>query len=710
MKNILTFTVIFMLFATQSFAQIPAGYYDSAAGLTGESLREQLRSIITAGHTSNNYGDLYGYYLTTDNFGNNKVWDMYSIRCDGTADYWYYFNSGQECGTYAVEGDCYNREHSVPQSWFGSASPMVADLFIVYPTDGKVNGWRSNYPYGETASPSTTTSNGSKVGSCSYPGYTGTIFEPIDCYKGDFARTYFYVATRYKNEVGSWTGNATVVFSVDNLSDFARNLFLEWNALDPVDQKEIDRNNAVYNIQGNRNPYIDHPEWVECVWNNNCAGTISFTSTPVTTALTNQTYTYDITYTVVDETETITCPTKPAWLSFSGNTTNNTAVLTGSPADTDIGFHNVVIELTENGTTVTQSFTIEVGSNLTVDIINEDFTTCPANGWTIFSTAGSKDWICGTNSDMYVNAYGGDVASDDWLISPVINFNDYTNEVLTFDTWTRYADTGVTDPEVRLYYSTDYSGSGDPSAATWTELTYTFPAEDSQVWTSSGSIDLSGINGTAGYIAFHYTSSGVGAGTSAWWELDNVLLRGDQSSGTTNTLPEFTSTPVTSVTAGDAYTYNITASDTDGDALVFSALTKPAWLTLNDNGDGTATLSGTPSNSDAGDNSVILSVSDGTGSANQEFVITVTAVGSVSYENKEINIYPNPAKNTVTISFSDKIKSISLKNILGKTVFAENDINVNSYGLDINKLPEGVYFIEIISSGNRKFLKKLIKD
>ena len=273
MKKI--YSTLSLIFAiTTIFAQIPAGYYDSAEGLTGETLREELRSIITSGHSSNQYDDLYDYYESTDNYGNNKVWDMYSIHADGTANYWFYFNNSQECGNYSNEGDCYNREHTVPQSWFGSNSPMVADLFIVYPTDGKVNGMRSNYPYGETDSPSWTSTNGSKKGNCSYPGYTSSIFEPIDEYKGDFARTYFYVATRYKNQVGSWTGNADAVFVGDNLSTWCKNMFLEWNALDPVSQKEIDRNNAVYNIQHNRNPYIDHPEWAECVWNNNCTGSV----------------------------------------------------------------------------------------------------------------------------------------------------------------------------------------------------------------------------------------------------------------------------------------------------------------------------------------------------------------------------------------------------------------------------------------------------
>ena len=165
------------------------------------------------------------------------MWDLYSDDPSGTPSYTYSFGSDQ-CGTYSSEGDCYNREHTVPQSWFNGATPMYTDLFQVYPVDGYVNGQRGNHPYGEVGSSSYTSSNGSKVGNCNYPGYSGTVFEPIDDFKGDLARTYFYMMTRYKNNVTGWTSD---MFSGDNLSTWAENMLLDWDDLDPVDQKEIDR-------------------------------------------------------------------------------------------------------------------------------------------------------------------------------------------------------------------------------------------------------------------------------------------------------------------------------------------------------------------------------------------------------------------------------------------------------------------------------------
>jgi len=261
----LSLILIGFLFVLKSSAQIPAGYYNGTAGLTGVTLKNMLHNIISNGYNEGSYADLWTSYQTTDKRTDGKVWDMYSDIPGGTPPYEFTFISDQ-CGTYSSEGPtngCYNREHTIPQSWFNSASPMVSDLFHVVPTDGYVNGQRSNYPHGDVASASWTSLNGSKLGSSAVAGYTGTVFEPIDSFKGDFARIYFYMVTRYKDEVPSWTGDP---FTGSDLTTWAKNMFLQWNALDPVSAKEIIRNNKAYLIQDNRNPYVDHPEWVNDVW------------------------------------------------------------------------------------------------------------------------------------------------------------------------------------------------------------------------------------------------------------------------------------------------------------------------------------------------------------------------------------------------------------------------------------------------------------
>ncbi len=259
MKNLLT--LIFFSCAFHGVTQIPPNYYDDAAFLTGNQLKVALHDIID-GHTAYNYSTLWSLFPTLDDDGSGKVWDIYSDNPSGTDPYNYNFGSDQ-CGTYSGEGECYNREHSVPKSWFNDQMPMYSDMFHMYPTDGYVNGLRSSNPYGEVNSPSNTTQNGGKIGTCSYPGYSGTVFEPIDAFKGDLARTYFYMMTRYKDEVPAWTSD---MLTGGDLSSWAENMLLAWHLADPVSQKEIDRNNAIYGLQGNRNPFIDHPEWVEYIW------------------------------------------------------------------------------------------------------------------------------------------------------------------------------------------------------------------------------------------------------------------------------------------------------------------------------------------------------------------------------------------------------------------------------------------------------------
>ena len=137
---------------------------------------------------------------------------------------------------------------------------MVSDIHHIPPTDGKVNGMRSNNPFGVVTSPSFTSQNGSKLGKNTTAGYSGVVFEPIDAFKGDIARMVFYFVTRYESKLSSFsTGNMLGGSAYPGLQNWELQVLLAWNAADPVSQREIDRNNAAYAYQGNRNPYIDNP-------------------------------------------------------------------------------------------------------------------------------------------------------------------------------------------------------------------------------------------------------------------------------------------------------------------------------------------------------------------------------------------------------------------------------------------------------------------
>ncbi len=266
-RNTIKHLFFILIFPASAFAQIPAGYYDNAMGLYGDDLKLALFNIIK-NHNTQSYNNLWNLFGQTDKQPNsNYIWDIYSDNPNGNNPYNFVYNS-DKCGNYSGEGDCYNREHSMPKSWFNDIAPMNSDLFHVYPVDGYVNGKRSNNAYGTVGNATWTSQNGSKLGYCNYPGYSSTqnnakVFEPIDEYKGDVARSYFYMLTRYQNVCSTWSSD---MLSGNGFSTWAENMLVEWATNDPVSQKEIDRNNAIYQIQGNRNPYIDHPEWTVRVW------------------------------------------------------------------------------------------------------------------------------------------------------------------------------------------------------------------------------------------------------------------------------------------------------------------------------------------------------------------------------------------------------------------------------------------------------------
>lgn len=256
------YTLLYALlcFALLVQAQIPTGYYSGAKGTNGSGLKTALFKKI-ASHTQLSYKALWTAYKTTDVRADGKIWDMYS-NCTN------YVPGGSAQGAnYKKEGDSYNREHSFPKSWFNDAYPMYTDLFHLYPTDGYVNNRRGNLPFGETNGDTYKSNDGfSKVGSSTIEGYSGTVFEPNDEYKGDFARTYFYMATAYEDKIAGWSSVMLAGNAYPAYTDWAIKMLLRWAQEDPVSQKEIDRNNAVYKLQGNRNPYIDYPGLEQYVW------------------------------------------------------------------------------------------------------------------------------------------------------------------------------------------------------------------------------------------------------------------------------------------------------------------------------------------------------------------------------------------------------------------------------------------------------------
>ena len=238
---------------------LPAYYDGIDVNATGATLANALQMLLTTTHDDLNYDEVIDAYTRTDSgrgtCSANEIFDFYSDRC---------WNVDDDCGQYNSEGDCYNREHSWPKSWWGGSegSPAYADLFHVVPADGWVNNQRGNLPFGDVDNPTYTSSNGSKKGPCASPGFSGDCFEPTDDVKGDLARGYFYMALRY-DDVFTCCGRDGVDRA--DIEPWMEDVLRAWHTFDPVDDDERARNNAVFIEQGNRNPFIDHPSWVSAI-------------------------------------------------------------------------------------------------------------------------------------------------------------------------------------------------------------------------------------------------------------------------------------------------------------------------------------------------------------------------------------------------------------------------------------------------------------
>ena len=524
--------ILFFLILSITYGQAPAGYYDSAQGLTGYQLKTALKSIITNGHNAQSYNDLYNAYETTDTDyyyeNDGTVLDMYSENPNG-ADPYNYQHHQNTCGQYQHEGDCYNREHLMPQSIFNSGSPMKSDAHFVVPSDGKVNGMRSSYPFGVVNNPTWTSENGSKLGPNTVYGYSGTVFEPIDEFKGDIARMLFYVATRYEDQIASWNNSDMLDGSSDQVfTDWFLHVLLDWAGQDPVSQREIDRNNAVYNYQGNRNPFIDHPEWVNAIWNPNPDTTAPSVPTGLSVISVSDT-SFGVSWQA--STDDVMIAGYEVYLDGNLVTTvsDTQYVFSGlTPATT----YNVCVKAKDtSGNLSACSAPLSVTTNDAVNFIfQETFDDCNNMIFDIVNEASDKDWYCitqyGENNSpaIQINGYQEDVPSKDWLITQnKIDFDSYTNE--KFSVFLAYA-YGTTPLE--LVYSANYDGNGAPQNFTWTavpNVNIPLPnGSSSPTEITLSDIDISSISGQV-YLAFKYYSNG----SPTRWTVDSVTITGDNA-------------------------------------------------------------------------------------------------------------------------------------------------------------------------------------
>ncbi|MEY8848829.1 endonuclease [Psychroserpens sp. XS_ASV72] len=480
------YTFLFALSTLTVSAQIPTGYYDHATG-TGYTLKTQLKQIIDnvddpeinntfeVEHDPATYNQMDGFISTYERdfyyevSGSNTILDMYSENPAG-ADPYNYTPGSDECGNYNSEGDCYNKEHVIPQSVFDSNGPMYSDAHHLIPSDGRVNGFRSNFPFGRVddsalvnqSGISNPTQNGSKLGdnlnSGYSAGYSQTVFEPIDEFKGDIARIYFYFVTRYEDQISSWNAYPMFDGSSDKaIADPFLNILITWHNNDPVSQKEIDRNNNIYfNHQDNRNPFVDHPEYVAMIWDS--TPDTEAPSTPTNLMAFNPTdNSIDLSW--IASTDNVGVASYDIYLDGvqTYNATGTTFTATALSPDTEYcftikakdasgnesGFSNEACETTTNngssGGDIDIFFSEYIegsGSNKVLEIANFTGATVNLSSYTIKLNAnGASSWgpalpfpgsASIANGDVYVIANGGSgvcTSEYDYLNNDMTSFN-----------------------------------------------------------------------------------------------------------------------------------------------------------------------------------------------------------------------------------------------------------------------------------------------
>ena len=248
-----------------------ADYYSGIdPSATDETLKLQLKDLVNTNKTVVSYDGAWEAFKTVDKFlpgypcdesDDSMIPDIYSGYCWKNEK-----TTGGECGSYKKEGDCFNREHSWPKSWFGGFSAghdAQTDLFELWPSDGYVNGLRANLPFGyvKEGTETYTSTNGSKIGDCASNESAGKCFEIADNLKGDLARTYFYLSVAY---YGVWECCDEVGVDKWDMKTWMEDDMRAWHKGDPVDDLEVKRNDEIYNNhQHNRNPFIDNPTWVD---------------------------------------------------------------------------------------------------------------------------------------------------------------------------------------------------------------------------------------------------------------------------------------------------------------------------------------------------------------------------------------------------------------------------------------------------------------
>jgi endonuclease I len=754
---------VWVLFIQSLFADIPTGYYDSATG-DGYTLKTQLYNIIKD-HTSVSYTPgVWDAFYTTDVRSDGKVWDTYS-NCDFT------LGDDQDSGSGGTaECQFYNREHSFPRSWFGGeVDPMNTDIFHIYPTDKKVNNVRLSYPFGRVGSASYTSSNGSELGTCDYPGYTGTVFEPTDEYKGDFARTYFYMATRYENVINGWenndsNGDAVLNGTSDQVyEEWYLNIIIEWHNNDPVSQKEIDRNDAIYSIQNNRNPFIDHPEYVAEIWGGGGNSAPSITNTSISPTNPTSIDAVSVSATITDSDGTISSA-ELHWGLSSGSLTNKIpmSVSTGDTyiTDSDIpaqaGGTNVyyIIEATDDDTETTQSgensFSFSTIGNVLPEISDVGFTPIDpesAENVTVSATITDSDgsittanikW--GTSTGNYPSTVSMSNSGDDYTgVIPAqadeahVYFVIYTVDNDGGSAQSSENDYVVDDPNILPEISGVSINPTDPESTESVSVSATITDSDGTITTANIKWGTSTGNYTNTVLMSNSGDdySGVISSQADGAEVVFIIEAEDNEAGITLS-SEFNYTvedpenqaPVISDVILDPSSPNenekliVSCVVDDADGSIEAVVLKwkrgaGAYTDVSMNFSGGRYYGQIPKQSVGETIYFSIIAEDNEGLQNSyEGSYEVSESSSIyNFRNNRLKIYPNPTRDNINIEFTESgfINSIKVYNLIGEKMLEISNLNTAKYTIELSRFPKGIYILQIDDSENSIVRKVMLK-
>jgi chitodextrinase len=567
---------------------------------------------------------------------------------------------------------------------------MVSDAHFITPTDGKVNGQRSNYPHGTVATATWTSLNGSKLGSSSVSGYTGTVFEPINEFKGDIARMYFYFATRYENTVAGYpfamfNGTSNQVFTTAFL-----NLLLTWNTQDPVSAREIARNNAIYARQLNRNPYIDHPEYVQLVWNPTADAQAP--TAPSSLAVTG-TATNTVSLSWAAATDNIAVTGYNVYMNGALKTTVTglAATITGLTASTTYSFYVIakdaagnssVASTTVNGTTATP----------TLDTQAPTAPTSLAATGTTTSTV-SLSWLASTDN------------------VGVTGYNVYMNGLLkTTVTGLTTTITGLTASTTYSFYviAKDVAGNSSTAsntinattsvAATTTELLFSEYIEGSS---NNKALEIANLTGVAINLSIYKIKKQTN-GSGAW--STGLSLTGTLNSGSKYVI-------VNSLIALACYNKATANSSTAAGEMTFNGNDAVGLFKNNVLIDIIGTFNGGTANFAADTTlrrkATVTAPSTIFNKTAQWDVLTVDTcnnlgsrmakpeINETSSISNDFKIYPNPSSGEFNISFDNPKGDYSLEiySLIGQKVFEKE--NTQSTTISVPNLQKGMYLVKI---------------